>query len=199
MNFDTKNKKLEENLFADMIVLVGTFMEYGNIHSVFNKEDFMKYYDERKDFVNGRCRVQKYVIKQAKKFYEEKGEPKNITYSKVKRIYRRNILWSYRIRSEQYYFWKFVMDYIMDNDILLDIFLERVMKKCDYYDSIENAILPYIDCMHRMLDWYYVRINMNNRIFWFGNGSREKMISMFYTYERFPKYKETCRSYMENK
>lgn len=198
MNFKTKHKDLEENLFADMIVLVGTFMVYGNMYSTFSKDDIMKYYNELKDNIRGRCKIQNNVIRQAKKYYEKEGNPKHITYSKVKRIFRRNTFCKYRIRSEQYYFWEFVMDYIINNPMLLDIVFQEVMLECKFYSNDEKKEIPYVDCMQRILGWYYVRIATNNRVYSFKKDLRKKMINMFYSYEHFPEFKKNCRSYMSS-
>ena len=197
MKFRTKHKELEENLFADMIVLAGAFMEYGNMYSDFTGDEFLKYYNEQTVNICTRCRIQNYVIKQAKRYYKQL-ENINITYSKVKRIFRRNTFCNYRIRREQYFFWKFVMDYIISNKTLFDIFLKEVLVQCNFHDDIEQDNNAYIGCMQRMLGWYYVRIAMNNRIFCFEKGLRKEMLSMFYSYEQFPTYKQNCVIYMIN-
>lgn len=199
MNYQTKHKKLKENLFADIVFIVGAYMEYVSTYPVFIKKDFIKFCDKRNKNICERCKTQNRVIKQAKFYYEEKGKNIDITYNKVKRIYRKNINCNYRIRREQYYFWKFVMDFLVDNKMILDFFFEEVMVECKYYEATKKSINPYIDCLQNILDWYYVRIEMNNGIFYFGRGLREKMVNMFENYEKLTEFKNNCNEYMMNK
>jgi len=80
VNWETRHKILEENLFADMIVMVGRYMEYKTQNPIWDQQEFIKYYKKRNSNIIGRCMVQAYVIKQAKKYYEDNGEYRDITY-----------------------------------------------------------------------------------------------------------------------
>ncbi len=44
MNWKTKRKILEENLFADMVVMVGRYMEYKTQNPVWDRQEFIEYY-----------------------------------------------------------------------------------------------------------------------------------------------------------
>ncbi len=197
VNWETRHKILEENLFADMIVMVGRYMEYKIQNPIWNQQEFIKYYKKRNSNVIGRCMVQAYVIKQAKKYYEDNGEYRDITYSKVRRMFRRNIkIFSYSLDYEQYYFWEFVMNYIIENnDGLLDIILKEVIKECEYYSSNEDTIAPYADCLQKMLDWYYVCLKMKKGIW--NKGIADEMLLRLKEYKNFSKFKKNCRIYMK--
>lgn len=195
MNFKTRKKLLEENVFADIIVLLGAFREYSKMHPTYDRENFINYYNEKNDNIVGRCLIQRNVIRQANIFYKENNEFLSITYSRVKRIFRRDINSSYKIRVEQYFFWKYVMDNILKKSELMDIMFREIIIKCKYYTLTEDNKVPYVSCMQELLDWYYVRMTMNKRIFTFDNKIREKMHTMFFTYEKFPEFKGNCRIY----
>lgn len=194
MNQKTKKKLLEENVFADIIVLVGTYMEYVKLHSTYDKEHFLEYYNSKKDNFVSRCWVQRSVIRQAKSFYEEHNEIINITYSKVKRMFRKDLNSSYKIRMEQYFFWKYVMDYILVQKELMDIMFHEVISRCGYYTPTEDVRAPFISCMQELLGYYYVRMKMNKKIFSF-NDIRRTMLDMFLEYENYPEFKKVCRIY----
>lgn len=196
MNFNTKHKILIENLFADMVVLAGTYMEYISGNSEFDSKDFIEYFNQKSGKLKERCRIQKYVIGQAKKYFIKISDPKSITYNKVKRVFRINIKCSYRIRVEQYYFWKYVMDYIVNNQILFNIMLEEVLKECPLYTYNVDNQLPYVNCLYRILERYYVRLSENNRI----HGKNRKTINLlFESYEQFNMFQENCRVFIEEK
>lgn len=194
MNFNTKHKILIENLFADMVVLTGTYMEYISNNSEFNSKSFIEYFYQKSGKVKERCRLQRYVIGQAKKYFIKIRSPKNITYNRVKRVFRINIKCSYRIRVEQYYFWKYVMDYILNNKMLFSIMLKEVLKECPLYTSDVDAQLPYANCLYRILERYYVRISENNRIY--GGKDRKTINLLFESYEQFSMFQKNCRAYI---
>ncbi len=198
MNWETKYKILEENVFADMVVMVGRYMEYKARNSVWDRQEFIEYYRKRNSSIVGRCIVQANVIRQAKRYYEESGEHKDITYSKVKSVFRRNTkILFYRLSYEQYYFWKFVMDYIVENDDgLLDIIIKEVMKECEYYSHDEDIAVPNVDCLQRILNWYYISLKMKKGI-WNKSISME-LLTMFKRYKNFSKFKRNCRIYMRS-
>lgn len=198
MNWRTKHKMLEENSFADMVVMVGRYMEYKGRNPIWDEGEFIQYYNKKIDNIVARCVVQNYVIKQAKKFYEENGEPKDITYNNVKRVFRRNnIIRSFKLKNEQFYFWKYVMDYIVkNNDSLLNIVLKEILGKCEFYSPNEDTVTPYSDCLQKILDWYYIRLKLkkeNN-----ANKARMEMLDLYKQYSNFPQFKKVCRAYRNN-
>lgn len=198
MNWETKYKILEENLFADMVVMVGRYMEYKGKNPIWNEEKFIKYYNKKIDNIVARCVVQNYVIKQAKKFYEENDDPKDITYNNVKRVFRRNnIIRSFKLKNEQFYFWKYVMDYIIENnDGLLNIVLKEVLRKCEFYSPNEDTVAPYTDCLQKILDWYYIRLKLKKETN--DNKARVEMLDLYKQYKKFPQFKKECRAYMRS-
>lgn len=198
MNWETKYKVLEENLFADMVVMVGRYMEYKTQNPIWDEGKFVEYYNKKLDNIVARCVVQNYVIKQAKRFYEDNDDPKDITYNKVKRVFRRNnIIHLFGVRNEQFYFWKFVMDYIIENnDGLLNIVLKEVLKECEFYSPNENMVTPYTDCLQKILGWYYIRLKMKKKLK--DKNLDRKMLVMFKQYEKLPKFKKECRTYMRS-
>lgn len=197
MDFETRHKILEENLFADMVVMVGRYMEYTTENSTWDEEDFVQYYEKRNNSIVGRCIVQANVIRQAQRYYEGKREDRDIRYCRVRRSFRKNNKMPfYCLDYEQFYFWKYVMDFIInDQKGLLDVVVKEVIRNCDYYSPNENEVAPYADCLQKILGWYYIGLKM-------GTGIRHKkiandMLEMFRQYSNFPEFKRNCRTYME--
>ncbi len=197
MNFKTKHKVLEENVFADMVVMMGRYMEYKEKNRTWDEKKFIQYYNERNDTVIGRCIVQAYVIRQAKQYYENEKEYKDIRYVKVRRIFRRNMKMPfYSLNYEQFYFWKYVMDYIVENKDLFPIVIKVIIKECEYYTPEENQVAPYADCMQKILDWYYVCLKMGKGIS--NKRIANEMLQMFRQYSNFSEFKSNCRMNMKS-
>ena len=198
MNWKTRYKVLEENLFADMVVMVGRYMEYKAKNPIWDEKKFIEYYNKKRDNIVARCVVQNYVINQAKNFYRDNNDLKDISYNKVKRVFRRNnLIRSFRLRNEQFYFWKYVMDYIIENnDNLLNIVLKEILKKCEFYGPNEDMMTPYSDCLQKILDWYYIRLKLNKETK--DKYAKGEILTLYKQYNNFPKYKKECRAYMSS-
>jgi hypothetical protein len=200
MEYKTRKKEGNENLFADMIVLMGLHLEYTHRNSEYDKEAFKTYYKENKcNFVH-RCTIQSRVIRKCKKYYDENDEHIRITRGKVKRSYRFNKhRRSFVLRNEQYYFWKYVMDYIVGNDDLLDIMLNEDLVYCNSYTPDTDDMNDFQQCLLRILDEYYIRLTMGNGVVALGNNYRRRLRERYKSYDQMNKFRIACRDYMANK
>lgn len=88
------------------------------------------------------------------------------------------------------------MNYIIENnDGLLDIILKEVIKECEHYSSNEDTIVPYADCLQKILDWYYICLKMKKGIW--NKGIADEMLLKLKEYKNFSKFKKNCRIYMK--
>lgn len=144
-----KGKKYVENNLAEMVALVGGAMCYREQYD--NLEGYKEYYLENREKAGFHYKKQKYCDKAIIKNFKKQGI--KCTKGKAKRFYRYNIKGHTRIVPELYDYWKYVMDYILSDDILTDITIKYILKECKCKKNSE-----YRKCLNGILDWQYKRL-----------------------------------------
>jgi hypothetical protein len=86
------------------------------------------------------------------------------------------------------------MDYIINNDVLLEIMFKEILNKCSLYSVGIDDVNMYNHCLLMILDGYLKRMLMNSRIKSSKN-NRKEIQDMFQNYEKLSKFRTECRKH----
>lgn len=182
-------KEIIENKMGKMLVLVGSAMRYISLHN--SLDGFEEYYYENREKVGFHFRSQKYgdkIIREELKtmeIYCRKG--------KTKRYYRYSLLGKNSIEKELYHYFKYIMDYILENELLFNIVMESILKDCECPKDSDYKI-----CLNKILDWQYQRlVNVSTSFTGFSVKKKElakEVLKEFNGYSRLTTFKKQCQS-----
>lgn len=187
MLFGKKGKKFIENNFAEMVALVGGAMKYIEFHGNLNGYDY--FYLENKNKDGFHYRMQKYGDKVIRKELRIIGV--HCKKSKTKRFYRYSQKGHDRIDAELYDYFKYIMDYILNEDILIKLTMCNIFQLCRCEVELE-----YNYCLNAILDWQYKRlVKFSTYITIFDEEKKEKagaLLKKLNSYSRFNDFKKEC-------
>lgn len=142
------NKYIENNL-AEMLALVGGAMKYNEIHG--NLNGYEEHYLENRRKSGFYYKMQRYGDKIIRKELRDVGI--HCKKKRTKRFYRYFEKGSKRIDSELYDYFKYIMDYILNDDMLTKILTNEILGQCGCKKESENG-----NCLNQILDWHYKRL-----------------------------------------
>lgn len=184
-----KGKKFVENNLAEMVALVGGAMCYKEQHK--NLEGYREFYIENREKAGFHYKKQKYGDKIILKELREKGV--KCTRGKAKRFYRYNTKGHTRIVSELYDYWKYIMDYILNDELLMDLTINVILKECKCKLNTE-----YGNCLNNILDWQYKRlVRFKTNITITDEKKKQKarkLLEKLHNYSGFKKFQIQCKS-----
>lgn len=188
MIFGKKNKRFIENNLAEMLALVGGAMEYCNTHE--DLEGYEEYYIDNKKKDGFHYRSQKYADKIIRKELKDKGVHCKRKVSK--RFYRYFERGSKKISVELYDYFKYVMDYILEREMLLKLALSEIFLKCKCSENIKKET-----CLDFVLDWQYKRVLNYATKLDMGNEKRKEkakyLLDKLNKYSKFGKFQNECQ------
>lgn len=188
MIFGKKSRKYIENGLAEMLALVGGAMEYCNTHN--DLEGYEEYYRENRKKDGFHYKMQRY----ADKIIRRELKDKNIYCKRKisKRFYRYFKRGSKKISIELYDYFKYIMDYILEKEILLKITLNEILKDCGCEVDVSRG-----SCLNTILDWQYKRlVKYNTNIAIVDLKRKEKaqvLLNKLNRYSKFGKFQTECQ------
>lgn len=187
-------KKYIENNLAELLVLMGGALDYYANHNNLNGYD--EYYLSNREKDGFHYRMQKladnYIISELKR--------KGIRCSKwrVKRFYRYKKNGSRRVDHILYDYFQYVMDYILREDVLINLMFQYILQKCNCPEKKNNK-----NCLNTILDWQYKRlvqletellqIHSNDHI----QASAGELLRKLEKYQKFEGFKIRCKEIKE--
>ncbi len=188
------NEHFDENLLADMIGLIGCYQAFETGKLNINETDFEEYYINKYFYSVGvhfgtQRRVDKVVYSYLKK------EGVSCKKSRFKRFYRYNKKRKPKISIEIYYYFKYVMDYILGNEVLTKIALCEIFKQCNLCAKAKDTIIPYKECLEAIFDWQYFRISDDATGLLTPKERKvkaKKLLEALHNYDKFAKFKTKC-------
>ncbi len=184
-----KGKKYKENKLAEMLALLGGAWKY--LEEYDGLMGYEEYYMENRERPSFHYKMQRYADKKIRKELKEKK-----IYCrkwKTKRFYRYNIsAKSVVVEDELFYYFKSVMDEILDNVVLSQISLNNILNDCQCeLDS------QYDICLNIILDWQYKRlIKLKTNFTVFDEKKKEKakkLLDKLNNYAHFGDFKNKCQ------
>lgn len=147
--FMKNGKKITENKFAEILACVGGAMKYIKLHG--DLEGYEAYYMENKEKKGFHYKMQRYGDQIVRKELRCIG----VYYkkSRAKRSYRYYENNSKRVDMELYDYFKFILDYVVNNEVLFDITRNIILKDCKCKAESEFKL-----CLNQILDWPYKRL-----------------------------------------
>lgn len=189
MIFGKKNRKYIENNMAEMLALVGGAMEYCNTHDD-DLEGYEEYYENNRKKDGFHYRMQKYADKTIRNELKDKGVHCKRRVSK--RFYRCFQRGSKKISIELYDYFKWIMDYILGEKILLKITLNEILKDCGCEVDVNMG-----SCLTTILDWQYKRlVKYNTNIAIVDLKRKEKaqiLLNKLKRYSQFGRFQTECQ------
>ena len=183
------NKKVTENKMGEMLILVGSAMRYISLHN--SLDGFEEYYNENREKVGFHFRAQKYgdkIIRQELKtmeIYCKKG--------RTKRYYRYSLRGRNSIEKELYHYFKYIMDYILENELLINIVMDSILNDCKCPKDSDYKI-----CINKILDWQYKRlVDASTSFTGFSVKKKElakEVLNDFNGYSKLTTFKNQCQT-----
>ncbi len=187
-------KKYFENNLAEMLVLMGGALGYYENHN--NLNGYGEYYLANREKDGFHYRMQKladnYIISELKR--------NGIRCRKwrVKRFYRYKENGSRRVDHILYNYFQYVMDYILREDVLINLMFQNILQECNCPEKKNNK-----NCLNIILDWQYKRlvqleteilqIHSNDYI----QASAGELLRKLENYQKFEGFKIRCKEIKE--